>query len=1334
MMKFLFLFLTIISFCQLSFGDIVWNSKDKFNDWKRYRNCTTKVENGILTLSDIAFDCLIVNDSININPTLFNGISITYKAQDITTPSSGEVFFTHGSENFSEKRRWTIPSLIADGQWHTISIKPKNLNSWITGGNISSLRIDMVNKPGGKIAIKEIRLHEISQTNVWKNESLKKWKLFSNCDVKFTNGNLVVNVTKNDCRILATDVNINPKDANNLVIIYRATGTPKSLGELYFARDKENYSDARRWRIPALIADGQWHTLVLTDDAINNKKAWYNNGNITKLRLDPTNAAGGKIEIKEIRFAPKKKVKKTPKVTYKPLDEPYWPKVVSQLKNEVKKEAYFTAKMIKAPQDTLKGKMMRPFFVRRKLNLKATPAHAKLQFTADDYCQVVINGKEVAFSNSWRDIIVCDVTDFLKKGDNVLGFQYYNKDTYGGVFGELYVQYPDGSSQKISTDKYFKSLDKEVKNWATTLVDDSKWDTVIEQLGPPNAPWLIKLKYIDFKNLQKITQAKLSNKNLKWGDQFTVKLTSLGKCPDKEISFRVVLLSNEKVQFANTITIPKKDLKYLNQNSWSTAFNFKIPYFLPTGNYEILLESSQISTSPKLKKELSFTLSAKKDDNPKFAKAPNFKVVKINNYPRFQLNGKPFYMSLAKTHSYQGDKCETVSANAPFSAVNPSPNYEKWHVKMGIYDFTEFDRVIAKIFKEFPNTYIIFGIDLYVPPNFSHKYPDDMIVDENGTASKSYKYSIYSKSAANYLTQTAIKAIEYVENSPYANRIIGYRIAGGYTTEFLGWEPGLKLDYSKCAQMGFKEYAKKHYPQLKTFKIPTFKERTAVPAGTVLWNPMEHLSTVAYYESYSAINAKLVEQICTASKAYLAKRKIQKVVGTYFGYVATLNHTGVSQHRAHYALNNLLKSQSVDFLMSPNSYPLRNLGDIVGDMKPFASLNDYNVISFIEDDTRTHNGPDIMHTVPGSRSQVITEKQSLSVMRRNIGVALCRNQPENYNPMLVGSFDFESMRNDIAIRRVLGDFCAAQQLERDAQVAIVVSEKATTSMPVLLRLAKSGYAQQFYNGDGTVEVKDVSKTILTYETFIGNQSRFARTGAPVDIVLAEALDKAKPYKVYAFINAYNYDKKFLETVKKLQQKKCTLLWVYAPGFAYDNQASLEAMKQLTGFTFKQAKKHLMPALYLPNNICYGAPTVKVKPIFSVENKNAKVIGKYEDNSTGLASLKVGNSLSYFYGSWQLDLRFLSNVLKESGVHVFSNTGDPLEANESLVVLHARTPGKKTIKLKRKADILDIYENKIIAKNTNIFEFNAQLHETKVFFYGNSNDVNSLQKKLKNAKK
>ena len=92
--------------------------------------------------------------------------------------------------------------------------------------------------------------------------------------------------------------------------------------------------------------------------------------------------------------------------------------------------------------------------------------------------------------------------------------------------------------------------------------------------------------------------------------------------------------------------------------------------------------------------------------------------------------------------------------------------------------------------------------------------------------------------------------------------------------------------------------------------------------------------------------------------------------------------------------------------------------------------------------------------------------------------------------------------------------------------------------------------------------------------------------------------------------------------------------------------------------------------------------------------------------------------------------FLSQVLKESGVHIFSETGDPLEANDSLVMIHARNPGAKKIKLPRKADVLDIYANKIIARNTDVIEFNSAIHETKLFYYGKDADV--LQKKLKDG--
>ena len=154
----------------------------------------------------------------------------------------------------------------------------------------------------------------------------------------------------------------------------------------------------------------------------------------------------------------------------------------------------------------------------------------------------------------------------------------------------------------------------------------------------------------------------------------------------------------------------------------------------------------------------------------------------------------------------------------------------------------------------------------------------------------------------------------------------------------------------------------------------------------------------------------------------------------------------------------------------------------------------------------------------------------------------------------------------------------------------------------------------------------------------------------------------------------------------------------------------------------------MPAVVLPDGSYSGMPTARVNPIFSVTDTDVRVLGKYEDGTVGLASRKVGNTLSYFSGPWLLGLPFLSQVMKESGVHVFSETGDPLEANDSLVVLHARNAGLKKIKLPRKADVLDVYANKIIARNTDSFEYRSALHETKLFYYGN--DVETLQNKLK----
>ena len=123
--------------------------------------------------------------------------------------------------------------------------------------------------------------------------------------------------------------------------------------------------------------------------------------------------------------------------------------------------------------------------------------------------------------------------------------------------------------------------------------------------------------------------------------------------------------------------------------------------------------------------------------------------------------------------------------------------------------------------------------------------------------------------------------------------------------------------------------------------------------------------------------------------------------------------------------------------------------------------------------------------------------------------------------------------------------------------------------------------------------------------------------------------------------------------------------------------------------------------------------------------DGEALGKYENGTVGLAKVKTGSATSYFSGVWQFDVPFLMGLAKGAGVHLFSETMDPVEANGALVTLHARHSGRKTIRLPKKSDVLDVYNNKIVATDAESFSFDAPLHASYLFYYGS--DAKSLLK-------
>ena len=88
---------------------------------------------------------------------------------------------------------------------------------------------------------------------------------------------------------------------------------------------------------------------------------------------------------------------------------------------------------------------------------------------------------------------------------------------------------------------------------------------------------------------------------------------------------------------------------------------------------------------------------------------------------------------------------------------------------------------------------------------------------------------------------------------------------------------------------------------------------------------------------------------------------------------------------------------------------------------------------------------------------------------------------------------------------------------------------------------------------------------------------------------------------------------------------------------------------------------------------------------------------------------------------------LRNMYARAGVHVYTDTADPMEANDRLVMLHARFAGRKTVKLPKRATVLDVFNRRIVAKDAEEFSFEAPLHSSWLFYCGD--DAEALAKSL-----
>ncbi len=134
--------------------------------------------------------------------------------------------------------------------------------------------------------------------------------------------------------------------------------------------------------------------------------------------------------------------------------------------------------------------------VRKEFDVKAGIKKAILLATADNQCDVFVNGKRVGKSDAWEELTFADVTPQLTEGKNVVAISASNEGGSAGVLAAILINSNDGSSsQLISGSDWRGNTTARGNAWRETGFDDAKWQAVtnLGTLGQKGLPWSSKL-------------------------------------------------------------------------------------------------------------------------------------------------------------------------------------------------------------------------------------------------------------------------------------------------------------------------------------------------------------------------------------------------------------------------------------------------------------------------------------------------------------------------------------------------------------------------------------------------------------------------------------------------------------------------------------------------------------------------------------------------------------------------------------------------------------------------------------------------------------------------
>jgi hypothetical protein len=721
------------------------------------------------------------------------------------------------------------------------------------------------------------------------------------------------------------------------------------------------------------------------------------------------------------------------------------------------------------------------------------------------------------------------------------------------------------------------------------------------------------------------------------------------------------------------------------------------------------------------------------------------KVEQVNGAPAFTLDGTPHcglsYMSyvgsgamgpdgkpllVQYTKSLAGAGCDLYTFVTDLGCLYGYsstiwPEKDKW-------DFSQVDANAHMVLGNAPqNGKLMLQLYIDTPKWWAEEHPDDLLVLSNGT--KDFGEKLFALPRQDLLPsmaspawradmKTAIeKLIEHVEQSDYADRVIGYQVCGQKTEEWYHWSMNCDElgDYSPAMTAAYRAWLRDKYRTDDALRAAWGDPAASIDGAVIpdkaarygdrkatFRDPVREMAVIDFHRFWSDV---MVDTIAYFAKVVKDKTQHTKTVGAFYAY--TFEFAELAEDAGHLSLQRLLHCPDLDFIMSPSSYHERKLdgGQSLFRM-PVLSVNRHGKMLWNDFDAASFKfyEKDQKQFAPWLWQMAVTDtpEKFVYMMRRELGNALANGVNMAYFDLHGGYYEDPTILEGVRKSGEVRNAALGRDRSSCAEILVVVDEDSMHFM-------------------------DFRNPVL--RKFLIEQLAELPFVAPFDSVLLSDLAELpmERYKLVIFADAFRLDDNQRKTIaERVENNGRTVVWLYAPGcFRGDHAAAdVAGISDATGIQVTAAERPSAPvAAKFDLKALGGADaTVPDMPLldgnqFVVDDGDATILGTRADTGKAIAAVKDrGDYTSIYAAVAPLPRVFLRAVAGRAGVHLYSDSPlDAVYANRSwLTLVPGPQAGPRTVRLPFKATVRDAFTREALCNNQDSFTTDFKASESRIF--------------------